>query len=312
MEKRRALRRLRFLLPFAAACAAFAALVNLAGAEKLPAALQRPLDAANEAAGGLFYRPAGLTVEFIDVGQGDSALLLCGGKSMLIDGGKPSEASAVESALLQAGVARLDYALGTHPDDDHIGGLADVLRRFGAKTVLFPPVAGDTDAYRAFAAAANACGGITHVRAGFSGTLGGAAFRLEGPLRTYKDDNDMSLVLRLTYGGRAFLFTGDASAAAETDMLAAHENLRADVLKAGHHGSATATSPAFLKAVAPQYAVLSVGAGNSYGLPNRSVTQELTEAGVSILRTDLDGTVTFWTDGKTLRVRTENRRAAAG
>ena len=119
---------------------------------------------------------------------------------------------------------------------------------------------------------------------------------------TYTDLNNYSIVIRVVLGSNSFLFTGDAQAQSETEMLAKNYNLKADVLKVGHHGSDTATSPAFLAAVNPKYAVIEVGAGNDYGHPHAVTLQKLATAGVTVYRTDLKGTITITSDGSNLTI----------
>jgi beta-lactamase superfamily II metal-dependent hydrolase len=146
---------------------------------------------------------------------------------------------------------------------------------------------------------------ITVVKPGDTYSLGGAQLTILAPVGNYEDLNDMSVVIRLCYKKISFLFTGDASKDSEEDMLKENRDLSADVLKVGHHGSSTATTPEFLKAVHPKYAVISVGAGNRYGLPDSSVINELKAAGVIILRTDIDGTIVFYSDGNNITYKME-------
>ena len=142
-------------------------------------------------------------------------------------------------------------------------------------------------------------------------TLTNATFRILAPLsEDYNDSNDHSVVLRLLYGERSILFTGDAEAESEEDMVAAYtaEALKSDVLKVGHHGSVTSTAPDFLSLVDPDYAVISCGVGNSYGHPHDETVTRLTEKGISIYRTDREGTIVLTTDGKTLEFKTLGKR----
>ena len=147
--------------------------------------------------------------------------------------------------------------------------------------------------------------------AGQTFSLGGAEATVLGPLREYDDNNDNSIVLRIVYGDTSFLFTGDAGRDAEADLTASGEELSATVLKVGHHGSATSTGYVFLRDVMPQYAVISVGTDNSYGHPSEDTLSRLRDAGAQVFRTDLQGTVTAVSDGKTVTITTQKNAGAA-
>lgn len=291
----------------------FILIADLCDTGLLPNWLQKPLDAFNGATGGLLYTQkqdtSGLTVHFIDVGQGDSELVCCGGEDMLIDGGVPEEGATVEDYLRENGVKSLEYVVGTHPHDDHIGGLVDVIRDFPTGTIIMSPATTTTQTYENFLNAVKSRDKtITRAVVGRSYSLGGAKFQILGPISNYDDLNDMSVVIRLTYKSRAFLFTGDASAPSEQDLLASGTDLSADVLKVGHHGSSTATTEAFLEAVHPSFAIISVGQGNSYGLPDTEVTQRLKDAGITVFRTDTDGTIVFTCNDNNITYKEEKKR----
>ena len=296
------IKRLLIALPVVIVFILFA---NLCDAGVFSPELQKPLDAFNNATGGLLYgriqTGSGLTVRFLDVGQGDSSLLVCNGHAMLIDGGTPDMGPTVEEALQESGVKRLDYMVATHPHSDHIGGLADVIKDFDFGRIIMTDATTTTAHYQNLLTAIKEKGKtITRAKVGTSYTLGGARFVILAPVKEYDDLNETSVVIRLTYKKVAFLFTGDASEKSEADMLAQKRMLAADVLKVGHHGSDTATTQTFFNAVHPRYAVISVGTGNSYGLPDRSVTERLKKAGVTVFRTDRDGTITCTSDGKSI------------
>ena len=315
MARRRRRRGLRPASLFAAAGIALVILfANLLQNHALPGALQSAADAANSATGGLLVQsgggshPAlsGLSVHFIDVGQGDSAFIWCDGESMLIDGGPTDAGDTAEAYVASYGISTLKYVVPTHPDEDHIAGLTYAIQKLSVQHIIMSDATSNTKTIEKLVDAIRTKGlTATRAVAGDTYTLGGATFTILGPVKTYSDTNDMSVVLRLQYKNRSFLFTGDAPVKAEKDMLAAGRDLQADVLKVGHHGSRTATSQAFLDAVSPKLAVISVGANNSYGLPDEDVLERLQTAGVQTLRTDESGTIVVQTDGDSLNVQTE-------
>lgn len=240
-----------------------------------------------------------LTVHYIDVGQGDSILAESDGHYMLIDAGENDQADTVVSYLKQAGVTTLDYVIGTHPHSDHIGGLDKVIEEFTVGKVILPPVEHTT---RTFEDVLNAVSNkglkITKPVPGDTYGLGNASFTIVAPVKDYGNDlNNWSVGIRLTYGSNSFLMCGDAESQAESDMLDSGIPLKADVLKAGHHGSSTSTSSTFLKAVSPSYVVIQCGKDNSYGHPHKETMEKLEKAGCRIFRTDEDGTITASSDG---------------
>ena len=242
-----------------------------------------------------------LTVTWLDVGQGDAAVIQCGGQAMLIDGGKPEKSSYMYAWLQQHGLRYLDVIVATHVDADHIGGLSGALNYASVGTAYCPVTTGTTETFQSFVKYLAQRGKqITVPTAGATFTLGGAQVQILGPLHSAEDSNDNSIVLKVSFGATSFLFTGDAERAEEQDLLNAGVNLQSTVLKVGHHGSDTSTSYPFLRAVAPQYAVISVGAGNSYGHPTEAVLSRLRDAGVTTFRTDMQGEITAVSDGQTV------------
>ena len=252
-----------------------------------------------------------LTVTWLDVGQGDAAVIQCGGQSMLIDGGKPEKSSYIYAWLQQHGLSYLDVIVATHVDADHIGGLSGALNYASVGTAYCPVTTGTTETFQSFVKYLAQRGKqITVPTAGETFALGGAQVQILGPLHSSEDSNDNSIVLKVSFGATSFLFTGDAERAEEQDLLNAGVNLQSTVLKVGHHGSDTSTSYPFLRAVAPQYAVISVGAGNSYGHPTEAVLSRLRDAGVTTFRTDMQGEITAVSDGQTINFSTAKNAAA--
>lgn len=266
----------------------------------------------NTATGNIGTAQAGtLTVTWLDVGQGDAAVIQCGGQSMLIDGGKPEKSSYIYAWMQQHGLSYLDVIVATHVDADHIGGLSGALNYASVGTAYCPVTTGTTETFQSFVKYLEQRGKqITVPTAGETFALGGAQVQILGPLHSAEDSNDNSIVLKVSFGASSFLFTGDAERAEEQDLLNAGVNLQSTVLKVGHHGSDTSTSYPFLRSVAPQYAVISVGAGNSYGHPTEAVLSRLRDAGVTTFRTDMQGEITAVSDGQTINFSTAKNAAA--
>ncbi len=245
---------------------------------------------------------SGLAVHFIDVGQGDSILAESDGHYMLIDAGENDQAGTVVSYLKAEGVTKLDYVIGTHPHSDHIGGLDKVIDTFPVDKVLLPPVEHTTRTFEDVLDSIASRGlKITKPAPGDSYDLGNASFTILSPVKDYGNDlNNWSVGIRLTYGDNSFVMCGDAENQAEEDIVNSGAVLKADVLKAGHHGSSTSTSDAFLKKVSPSWVVIQCGKGNSYGHPHKETMEKLKKAGCQVLRTDEEGTITAFSDGKTI------------
>ena len=247
-----------------------------------------------------------LTVTFLDVGQGDAAVLQCGGQTMMIDGGKAKASSYIYSWLKKNQISYLDVMVATHTDADHIGGLSGALNYAKVGTAYCPVTSGTTKAFRSFVRYLKKQGkSITVPEAGDEFSLGGAQVRILGPTDPQAEGNNSSIVLKVTFGDTSFLFTGDAEREEEQELLESGYDLESTVLKVGHHGSDTSTSYLFLRTVNPQYAVISVGADNTYGHPTEAVLSRLRDADVKTCRTDLQGTITAVSDGKKVTFQTE-------
>lgn len=242
-----------------------------------------------------------LEVHYIDIGQGDSILIKQGGEAMLIDAGNNSKGTAVWSYLRSLDIGKLTYVIGTHPDADHIGGLDVIMYKFDCGNIFMPACERDTKTYEEVVDTAKARNQKINVPSqGDIYALGSASFQiLTDTGKDYGENtNDYSIALRLTFGDTSFLFTGDAEEAAEQDMLASGLTLASDVYKAAHHGADTANTESFLKAVSPTYCVISCGKDNSYGHPRAGFLNNLRGMGVSVFRTDEQGTIVAVSDGK--------------
>lgn len=249
-----------------------------------------------------------LKVSYIDVGQADSILIqIPNGKNVLIDAGNNEDANTIVTYLKNQGVSRLDIVIGTHPHEDHIGSLDTVINDFEIGQVVMPKATTTTKTFKDVLLAIQSKGlKITEAKAGLKLDLGSEANgELIAPNSSgYDDLNNYSAALRLVYGKNVFLFMGDAEDVSESEILNAGYPLKADVLKIGHHGSTSSTSASFLKAISPQYAVISVGAGNSYGHPASSTLDRLSSMGIQVYRTDEVGTIVCESDGTTLTFKT--------
>lgn len=248
----------------------------------------------------------GLTVRFLDVGQADATVIhLPNGETMLIDAGTWDSSDKVISYIRRARVTEIDYAVGTHPHSDHIGGLADVLNIFEVEKLYMPNVVNnsksfenvldaveenDIDVYTAKAGVVIYEDDITKVS-----ILGPAGDE-------YEELNDYSAIVKIEYGETSFLFTGDAEKLAEEEIVS---DVKANVLKVGHHGSNSSSSANFLKRVSPEIAVISVGADNGYNHPSKKVLNRLKSVGAKVYRTDLNGDIVIKSDGVNINVEEE-------
>lgn len=255
----------------------------------------------------------GLTIHFIDVGQADCALLECGGEYMMIDGGNRDDGQLVVSYLEQQGVEQLKAVVCTHAHEDHVGGLPSVLAVYPTAAVYAPTNTYSSKIFDKFLYYTDQQGlEITIPAPGDTLTLGGAELTVLGPVKSYAETNDTSIVLRVVYGNTAFLFTGDMETEAENDMLdywEGKQDWQTDVLKVGHHGSNTSTGYRFLHEVSPTYGVISVGTGNDYGHPHEEPMSRLKQADVITLRTDLLGHVIARSDGNEVSFTWGNQNA---
>ncbi len=245
-----------------------------------------------------------LCVTVIDVGQGDSILIAFGNEDvMLIDAGEDKDAQAVKETLDARDITQIDVLVATHPHADHIGGIAEIIGTYEIGCIYMPDMQSDSKTFKNLMDTIDTHHIIVNnAYAGEAFELGNADCVIVSPEASAdKDANNESVMLMLDYLDTEFLFTGDAEAWAENEVLKAGYNIDADVLKAAHHGSSTGTSEAFLKAVSPDFAVISCGKDNDYGHPHKDTLDLLDEYGVDALRTDISGDVLFISDGHNLK-----------
>jgi len=241
-----------------------------------------------------------LRVHYLDVGQADSEFIeLPDGKTMLIDAGNKGDGSAVVSYIKNLGYSTIDYLVATHPHEDHIGGMATVINSFNIGQIYMPKVASTTQAFEGLLTTIQDKGySIITAQAGVQ-IAPGINILSPGVGSDYGNElNDWSAVISIVYGSKTFLFMGDAGTDPESSFT-----IDADVVKISHHGSRTAYSASLYSKLSPTIAIIDVGAGNSYGLPDEEVIQGLIAVGATIYRTDTNGTIVVESDGSTVTIK---------
>lgn len=254
----------------------------------------------NEVAGNL-------KVHYIDVNQGDSILIQQDGHNMLIDAGTNATETAVVSYLKHQGVTKLDYVIGAHPHEDHIGGLEKVIDTFQVDKVFMPEINHNTQTFKSVATSIKNKGlKITTPKVGDSYSLGSAKCQILAPVNaSYDNLNNYSIVTKLKFGNNSFIFMGDAESLSEGEILQKQLDISSDVLKVGHHGSRTSTTQNFLDKINPKYAVISCGKGNKYGHPMQETLNKLKDKGIKVYRTDECSNVIAISDGNNITFNTK-------
>lgn len=246
-----------------------------------------------------------MEVHFLDVGQGDSTLIINGEHAMLIDAGDNDHGTAVQYYLQKMGITGLDYLVLTHNDADHIGGGDVVITKFDVETVFMTDYEKSNRTYRDVMSALdykNLEWSTPEVGSVYS--LGDAVFTILAPVEHYEDSNNNSIALLLEKGNMRFLFTGDAEEEAEADIVAycaeAGLDISTDVYQAGHHGSSTSSTQVLMDEIVPAYAVISCGRDNSHGYPHAEIRKSFEERGIQVFRTDEQGSIVAVTDGENI------------
>jgi beta-lactamase domain protein len=248
---------------------------------------------------------ANVTIKFIDVGQGEAILIALPEKTMLIDAGPTGSAPKIAQVLQELGRDKIDYLVATHPDEDHIGGMADVISSTQIGTIYAPNKTNNTATYRKFLTAIQ--NNNLQITLAEAGTIidQSDAYKLEilWPKKdaNFPETNDYSIIIKLTVGNKTFLFTGDAPTNAILNSNPGH----IDVLKVSHHGSRTGTTEVLIHKLSPTYAVLSYAVDNSYGHPMQSVLNALRKHSVEVWGTGANGTITITCDGTTIDISSE-------
>ncbi len=280
--------------------------LSLCGCDELEGFLNDDLSGAESQTGSLSETDNLLISHYIDVGQGDSSFIeLPNGKTMLIDAGVSDYGEKIVRYITDLGYTKIDYLVATHPHADHIGGMKKVVEAFDIGNVYMPKASTNTKTYEKLLTAIQDKGlKIKTAKAGVSITSeDNLDIEVLAPNSSkYKDLNNYSAIIKITYKDKSFLYMGDAEKLSEDEITA---DVSADVIKVGHHGSSTSSSNDFVKRVNPQYAVISVGEGNSYNHPDKSVVKRWEKSGAEIFRTDEYGSVVATSDGNSIIIKTE-------
>lgn len=243
-----------------------------------------------------------LKIYFIDVGQADSILITNKDKSMLIDAGNNDDGEKIVNFIKEKKITKLNYVIGTHPHEDHIGGLDDVINNIDIENIYMPKQQTNTKIFEdVLDAIENKGKTISSLKKGDTLELGDAS--LEVMTDSILDDENLNLssnIIKLTFGNNTFLFTGDAEIQNEQSRNWEH----VDLLKVGHHGSKTSSSKHFLTSLSPKYAIIMVGKDNSYGLPKNEIIERIEDVGSKIYRTDENGTIEVTSDGNEITINT--------
>ena len=244
-----------------------------------------------------------LSIHTIDVGQGDSILIQTpNSKNILIDGGDDNSYNIVSSYLKKQNVKRIDYIIATHFDSDHIGGLDNIIDKFNVSNIYAPNYESDTVSYQnLISSCVNKNLNLQYLKEGdFINIEDNINLTVLAPSYIQEENNLNSIVFRIDYKNKSFLFTGDAEASNEMSIINSYELNDIDFLKVGHHGSSSSTTSEFIEEVSPDVAVISCGYKNQYGHPHRSTLDTLEKNNVLTYRTDILGHVVFYSDGDTI------------
>ena len=243
-----------------------------------------------------------LSVSFIDVGQADSVLIRNGNYNMLIDAGNNEDGEKLVNYFKSLGIEEFTYVFATHPHEDHIGGMDDIINNFKIDNYYMSNKLSTT---KTFTDVLDALDGrnlkYTVPNKGDTLKLGDANIKVIYPGDDKSNINDSSIVLKIIYGKNSFLLTGDATSNVERKIY--NEDIKSDVLKVAHHGSSYSSTDVFLDRVKPYYAVISAGKNNIYNHPSNKTLEKLNKRNIKVYRTDLDGTIVFISDGDNLSVK---------
>ncbi|KAJ50284.1 competence protein ComEC [Clostridium tetanomorphum] len=242
-----------------------------------------------------------LKIHYIDIGQGDSILISINNKHMLIDSGSKEKSKYLIKYLKNQKIKKLNYVIATHPHEDHIGSMSEIIRKFTIENFYAPKITSNNSYFNDMvnalidnnlkikvAKANNRINFYPNIYCEF----------IAPNNINYDNINNYSAVLKLTYKNCSFIFTGDAEALSENEMIQNCHDLKCDVLKLGHHGSSTSTTDSFLEKTSPKIAIVSCGKNNKFGHPNKKTISKIKKKNIKLYRTDIDGNIVFTCDGK--------------
>ena len=242
-------------------------------------------------------------VHFVDVGQGDGIVVENNGHYLVIDAGTNDTGKNMIAYLKSLKVDVIDVVIGTHPHEDHIGGLDDVINNFEVKKIYMPNFSATTRSYEDVLKAIKKSNlQISNPKVGTEFHIGTALVTIFAPVKKYSDANNNSIGVKIVDGDVSFVLIGDAEKIAEKDILNTGFNLSADVFKASHHGSTTSNTKQLLEAINPSIAIISAGKDNDYGYPHREIVALFKQMGITMYRTDESGTIVVSTNGKKIKV----------
>ena len=252
-----------------------------------------------------------LDITYLDVGQADSILIQNKGHNMLIDAGNNEDGPLLVQYFKEQNITKFDYLITTHPHEDHIGGMDDIINNFDIEKIYMPDVTTTTKTFLDVLEAIekkNMTYDVPNINQNF--TLGNTLFQVIYTGNDKKNLNNSSIILKATFKNTSYLFTGDATSEVEKKIL--NKNIQATVLKVGHHGSKYSTTTDFLNKVNPKYAIISVGKNNSYNHPNQVTINKLEKKNIEIHRTDQEGSIFLKSDGKAINITSKKTNTNGG
>ena len=252
-----------------------------------------------------------LDITYLDVGQADSILIQNKGHNMLIDAGNNEDGPLLVQYFKEQNITKFDYLITTHPHEDHIGGMDDIINNFDIEKIYMPDVTTTTKTFLDVLEAIekkNMTYDVPNINQNF--TLGNTLFQVIYTGNDKKNLNNSSIILKATFKNTSYLFTGDATSEVEKKIL--NKNIQATVLKVGHHGSKYSTTTDFLNKINPKYAIISVGKNNSYNHPNQVTINKLEKKNIEIHRTDQEGSIFLKSDGKTINITSKKTNTNGG
>lgn len=252
-----------------------------------------------------------LDITYLDVGQADSILIQNKGHNMLIDAGNNEDGPLLVQYFKEQNITKFDYLITTHPHEDHIGGMDDIINNFDIEKIYMPDVTTTTKTFLDVLEAIekkNMTYDVPNINQNF--TLGNTLFQVIYTGNDKKNLNNSSIILKATFKNTSYLFTGDATSEVEKKILS--KDIKATVLKVGHHGSKYSTTTDFLNKVNPKYAIISVGKNNSYNHPNQVTINKLEKKNIEIHRTDQEGSIFLKSDGKTINITSKQTNTNGG